>query len=86
MKTRELLIFESREQRVNVQYEEEITHLQNALASAGLHEQAISGTSFDEIKATLATVEAEESASGPMGEAKEEHRQEDVPFQTKVHR
>ena len=80
MKTRELLKVKSREQRVNTRYEEEITCLRNALASGGLHQQAISGPSFNEIRATPIAVEAEEAAGGTVGEAKEEHRQEDVLF------
>ena len=58
---------------MNARYEGEITRLWNALASAGLHEQAVYGPSFDEIRATSAAVEAEEAASGTVGGAKEEH-------------
>ena len=71
---------ESRGQQVDARYEEEITRLQNALASAGLYEQVISGPSFDEIRATLVAVEAEE-LTGIVEEEEEEHQQEDVPFE-----
>ena len=74
MKTQELLKVESCEQRMNDRYEEEITRLQNALASAGLQEQAVFGPSFDEIRATPVTVEAEESAGDTLGETKEEYQ------------